>query len=102
MTLEYETLRLKYTIPGTYTPDFVLPNGIIIEAKGKLDAGTCRKMRAVKTAHPQLDIRFVFMRAGNPLRKGSKMKYWQWAEHYGFPWSEGTIPIEWYKEKKID
>lgn len=98
--LKYETLWLPYVIKHSYNPDFILSNGIIVEAKGKLDAGTCRKMRAVKEAHPDLDIRFVFQNANNKLSKRSKMRYWQWAEKYGFPWAEGDIPIEWFKEKK--
>ena len=33
-TFDYESLKVKYTKESTYTPDFILPNGIIIEAKG--------------------------------------------------------------------
>jgi len=97
--LEFEPHYVPYVIKGSYLPDFKLPNGIYVEAKGKLDAGTCRKMKAVKAANPNLDIRFVFMRANNPMRRGSKMRYWEWAEKNGFPWAEGTIPLEWWKEK---
>ena len=38
---QYEAIKLKYTkpeSPHTYTPDFILPNGIIIETKGVFDA----------------------------------------------------------------
>ena len=28
-TFEYETLRLNYTKEATYTPDFILPNGVM-------------------------------------------------------------------------
>jgi hypothetical protein len=31
---EYETLKLNYTLSSVYTPDFILPNGVILEAKG--------------------------------------------------------------------
>ena len=35
-TYEYEKLRIKYQRkPSTYTPDFELHNGIIIEGKGR-------------------------------------------------------------------
>ncbi len=33
----YEGYTLRYTVPakvGRYTPDFLLPNGIVIETKG--------------------------------------------------------------------
>lgn len=100
--MDFEPHYIPYVIKGSYLPDFLLPNGIYVEAKGKLDAGTCRKMKAVKASNPHLDIRFCFMRANNPMRKGSRMKYWQWAEKHGFPWCEGTIPLDWWKEKPID
>jgi hypothetical protein len=31
---EYETLKLNYTLSSVYTPDFIMPNGVILEAKG--------------------------------------------------------------------
>ena len=34
VAFEYETVKLEYQKIATYTPDFILPNGIIIEAKG--------------------------------------------------------------------
>ncbi len=99
-SLEYETLYLSYTIKRTYNPDFSLPNGIIVEAKGYLDAAACRKMIAVKAANPELDIRFVFQNANGKRNKRAKMRYWEWAEKHGFvPWAEGTIPLSWWKEK---
>jgi len=97
--LEYETRRLSYTLSKTYIPDFILPNGIIVEAKGKFDADMRRKMLAVKRCHPTLDIRFVFQNANNKLNKRARMRYWQWAEKHKFKWSESTIPPAWWKEK---
>ena len=57
---EYETLILGYTLEGKYKPDFILPNGIIIEAKGFFRTNAQRTLRAVQKAHPKLDIRLVF------------------------------------------
>ena len=94
---EYEPLVLNYTISHTYTPDFVIANGVIIEAKGKLDPQTRQKMLAVKAQHPELDIRFVFMRGENKLSKSSKTTYMDWAKKHGFPAADGTIPDEWTK-----
>jgi len=34
VSFQYESIKLEYTKTATYTPDFILPNGIIIEAKG--------------------------------------------------------------------
>ncbi len=95
---QYESLKLPYSIDHTYIPDFVLPNGVIIEVKGKLDAITRSKMLAVKRAHPHLDIRLVFMRGENKLSKRSKTTYLSWAEKNGFPCADGAIPEEWLKE----
>ena len=53
--IEWEDLAYR-----TYTPDFVLPNGIIIETKGMFTAADRRKHLAIKRQHPNLDIRFVF------------------------------------------
>ena len=30
---EYETEKVPYTIPHLYTPDFFLPNGVVLECK---------------------------------------------------------------------
>lgn len=98
--LEYEPFYIPYVIKGSYKPDFVLPNGIIVEAKGYLDAAACRKMKAVKASNPKLDIRFVFQHANGKRNKRAKLRNWEWAEKYGFPWAEGTIPLAWWKEKK--
>lgn len=95
---EYETLPLKYTLEGTYWPDFILPNGIIIEAKGLLDDQSKRKMIAVKKQYPDLDIRFCFMVADKKI-PGMKSTHGQWADRNGFKWSDGTIPQEWLDEE---
>lgn len=94
---QYEPVKLAYVLERTYCPDFQLPNGIFIEAKGKLDQETRSKMIAVKKAHPDLDIRIVFMKGENKLSRGSKMSYLQWAAKNGFPAADGGIPDEWLK-----
>ena len=96
---EYEPFKLDYVSTHTYTPDFVLCNGIILEAKGYLDPDTRSKMIAVKACNPDLDIRFVFERADNTLSKRSKTTYGQWATRAGFQWSDGVVPKEWAEEK---
>lgn len=95
---QYEPTKLPFVIERTYCPDFYIPHkDIYIEAKGKLDADTKQKMIAVKKAHPDLDIRIVFMRGENKLSKRSKTTYMQWAEKHGFPAADGDIPEEWFK-----
>jgi hypothetical protein len=93
----YEPSKYNYTLDCSYTPDFVLFNNVIIEAKGFLKPSDRRKMIAVKKANPELDIRFVFQR-NNPLAKGSKHTYMSWAEKNGFPacvWPD--VPPQWFE-----
>ena len=90
--IEWEDLAYR-----TYTPDFVLFNGVIIETKGQFTASDRRKHLAIKKQHPKLDIRFVFMNAKNKIYKGSKTTYADWCLRHDFQWAEKTIPLEWLK-----
>jgi hypothetical protein len=97
----YEKRKIAYVVPereATYTPDFELPNGIIIEAKGIFDATDRQKHLLVKKQHPELDIRFVFQRASAPIYKSSPTTLAAWATKHGFQWAEGLIPPAWAKE----
>lgn len=98
-SLEHEPHFLSYVMKGSYLPDFLLPNGIYVEAKGYLDAASCKKMKAVKASNPHLDIRFVFQNANGKRNKRAKLRNWEWAERHHFPWAEATIPLSWFKEK---
>ena len=100
LTMEYEAIWLPYFVRGNYRPDFILPNGIIVEAKGYFDTRAQVKMKAVKLENPNLDIRFVFMNSKTKVRKNSKMTYADWCEKQGFPYADGMIPLKWFKEKK--
>ena len=58
-TYEYEKTKVKYQRKiSTYTPDFELHNGIIIEGKGKFVGSDRSKHLLIKEQHPELDIRF--------------------------------------------
>lgn len=93
---EYESTKVPYVLQCNYTPDFLLPNGVYLETKGQLTEEDRRKMKAVKKAHPELDIRFVFQAPYNKIYKGSKTTYAQWAEKNGFPYcAYHSIPIDW-------
>ena len=93
--LKVEWMDLRYR---TYTPDFVLDNGIIIETKGIFDNEDRRKHIAVRDQHPELDIRFVFSNANAKLYKGSKTTYAMWCEKHGFKYYHRIIPLEWLEE----
>lgn len=98
LPFEYETLKLKYTIEANYKPDFILPNGVILEAKGYFKPEDRRKMLAVKKQHPELDIRLVFQAPYNTLTKDSDTTYAKWAEKNGFLWAiYNNIPLDWFE-----
>ena len=97
----YECIKIEWDDLAyrTYTPDFVLPNGIIIETKGIFTAGDRRKHLAIKKQHPKLDIRFVFENHRRKLRKGAKSTYGEWCDKHGVMCYNRIVPEEWLKEK---
>lgn len=98
---EYEPFRLPYIQPAqqhTYTIDFVLPNGILIESKGQFTTADRKKHLLIKEQHPELDLRFVFSNPKNKINKRSKTTYAAWCAKHGFPYAEKFIPNEWLRE----
>ena len=93
--IEWEDLAYR-----TYTPDFILPNGIIIETKGRFTTIDRRKHVCIKQQHPDLDIRFVFTNSRAKIRKGAKSNYADWCIKHGFIYYDRIIPEDWLKEKK--
>jgi len=94
----YEDTVIPYTKPATnhkYTIDFRLPNGILIEAKGRWTLEDRKKHLLVRKQHPELDIRIVFQSAKNKIRKGSKTTYADFCEKHGIRWAEKEIPESW-------
>lgn len=98
---EYESFRLEYIKPARksrYTPDFKLPNGIIIETKGRFMTDDRQKHILIKEQHPHLDIRFVFSSSTARIRKGSPTTYADWCRKHGFQFADKRIPKEWFNE----
>lgn len=98
---EYESLVIEYVKPerkSRYTPDFPLPNGIIIESKGRFVTADRQKHLLVQAQHPHLDIRFVFSRSSSRISKTSKTTYAMWCEKHGFKYADRTIPEAWLRE----
>ena len=95
----YETVKIKWQLieSKTYTPDFILPNGIIIESKGRFVLDDRKKHLKVREQNPDLDIRFVFSNSKNKIRKGSKTTYAMWCEKNNFLYADKRIPDEWIK-----
>ena len=96
VSYEYETTKLDYVIQHVYTPDFILPNGVVLECKGYWEAEDRRKIKAVKEQNPDLDLRMVFQAPFNTISKRSKTTYAKWCESHDIPWTSfHNIPIEW-------
>lgn len=87
---KYEPEKFKYIQPSverTYTPDFKTGRRkIYLEAKGKLDLETRKKMVWFKEHNPDVRIIFLFQNPDNKITKRSKTTYWMWAEENGFEW----------------
>jgi hypothetical protein len=94
---DYESIDISYTTIRKYKPDFILSNGIIIEAKGYFRSADQRKHKLIKEQHPDLDIRFVFQKSSSRVQ-GSKMTCAQWCDVYNFKYSETYIPKDWVDE----
>tara|TARA_R110000782_G_scaffold105805_1_gene193821 strand:+ start:457 stop:843 length:387 start_codon:yes stop_codon:yes gene_type:complete len=96
----YEEVKIKWldSKERTYTPDFELPNGIIIETKGRFVSSDRRKHKEIKKQYPDKDIRFVFSNSRAKLYKGAKSTYGEWCDKHGFLYSDKVIPDEWIDE----
>lgn len=101
VSFQYELLKIKWTDLRirTYTPDFVLPNGIIIETKGRFIASDRSKHLTIRKQYGDTyDIRFIFSNSKARLYKGSKTTYAMWCDKHGFLYADKEIPQEWLKE----
>lgn len=98
--VQYESFKIQYEVHETrsYTPDWKLPNGIIIESKGRFLLEDRKKHLLIKKQYPDLDIRFVFSNSKAKIRKGSPTSYGDWCKKNGFLYADKLIPEEWIKE----
>lgn len=98
--VEYEKVKIKYRVEEdrTYTPDWRLPNGVIVESKGRFTAADRKKHLLVKAQNPEHDIRFVFSNSNAKLSKVSKTTYAAWCEKHGYLYADKLIPQEWLDE----
>lgn len=97
----YESFKVHYVSPErkhTYTPDFRLPNGIIIETKGRFMVADRQKHLLIQAQHPELDIRFVFTRSKTPISKTSTTTYADWCRKNGYLFADKAAPEAWLKE----
>ena len=105
ISFSYESEKISFVEPAkkrTYTPDFILPkkNGskMYIETKGRWTTADRMKIMCVVEQNPDKDIRILFQ-SDNPIRKGSKTRYTDYARKIGVKCAVGdSLPSEWVKE----
>ena len=103
--VEYEATKVHFMQPEKsryYSPDFILPNGIVVETKGRFMTADRQKHKWVKEQHPNLEIRFVFSRAAQRLSKQSPTTYGAWCHQHGFQYADLLIPSFWLAEPVND
>jgi hypothetical protein len=99
--VEYEVYKIPFIQPMKnrhYTPDFILPNGIVIETKGQFISGDRQKHLWVRDQYPLMELRFVFSNSRAKIYKGAKTSCGQWATKYGFKYADKLIPRSWLTE----
>jgi hypothetical protein len=89
---------LKPARTARYTPDFVLPNGIVVETKGRFVTEDRQKHIQVKQQHPGIDLRIVFSNSRSRISKKSNTTYAMWCERQGIKYADKVIPAAWLKE----
>lgn len=97
----FEPFKIAFIRPETehtYTPDFLLPNGILIETKGRFVTADRQKHLLIRRCNPEADIRFVFSNPRQRIGKGSRTTYAMWCDKNGFKYAKGSIPEEWINE----
>ncbi len=101
--IRYETIKIKWVDFSirSYTPDFILDNGIVLEVKGFWSTADRRKHVEIKKQHYTLDIRIVFENSKRKIRKGSKTTYGDWCKKKDILYCDRVIPRNWLKEKLI-
>ncbi len=101
ISFEYEGTTLRYTMPEEekrLTPDFILPNFIVVEGKGAWDTADRKKVKLFRQQHPDIDYRMIFSRSLQRISKKSKTTYADVCRTLGIPFADKWIPAEWWRE----
>ena len=103
---EYETATIYYRVPervARYTPDFLLPNGVVVEVKGEWTTEDRQKHRFLKEQYPELDIRIVFSNSNATIGKKSSTTYAMYCDRLGIPHASKRVPDDWWiHNKRLD
>jgi hypothetical protein len=97
----YEGSTFKYEQPAEikrHTPDFILPNFIIVEGKGEWTSSDRKKVKLFLQLNPGIDYRMVFSRSKSRISKKSKTTYADVCRTLGIKFADEWIPAEWWRE----
>ncbi len=98
---EYEGTTFKYLQPEEFkrlTPDFILPNFIIVESKGEWVTADRKKVKLFLSQNPDVDYRMVFSRSASRISKTSKTTYADVCKTLGIKFADKWIPLSWLSE----
>ena len=97
----YETDKIEYTDPHTYTPDFVakdiLGHKFYIETKGRFPKDDRRKMRRVILCNPGIRI-LMILQYPRQKEKGCARTAAQHCEAMGLLWCTPSVAIEFVED----
>ena len=97
----YETDKIPYSTPHTYTPDFVakdiLGHKFYIETKGRFPEDDRRKMRRVILCNPGIRI-LMILQNPHQKEKGLKRTAAQHCEAMGLPWCTPSVAKEFVQD----
>lgn len=79
-------------VDRSYTPDFFLSNGTIIEAKGRFTVKDRKIASAMKEQGRDIKLVFQF---NNKLSRKSKTRYTEWCEKLGIDCAVREVPDGW-------
>jgi hypothetical protein len=99
---QFEKVKIRYNVPAkdhTYTADFLLPNGIVVETKGRFLSKDRQKHLLIKAQCPEWDLRFVFTNPQARISKASATTYADWCQKNGFKFAKGSVPEAWINEQ---
>ena len=91
---EYQRIEYRINRVAKYTPDFSLPNGVLIETKGRFVTADRQKHLLIKEQHPDIDIRFLFVNPNARISKTSKTTYAMWCQKHGFKYAKAVTKAQ--------
>jgi len=85
---------------ANYTPDIILPNGVVIEVKGRFLPEDRSKHVSLRKTYPELDVRFI-MAYDAKLNPRSKTRVSEWLQKNGH-WALFTGKAAGWKDRTAE